>query len=59
VDYSNELSEPHFVKEAEGLPAHAMAEMVDESVTLPVCTMISATAPEPVRIQSAKSNKRG
>jgi ATP-dependent Clp protease ATP-binding subunit ClpA len=59
VDYSNELSEPHFVKEAEGLPAHAMAEMVDESVTLPVCTMMSASAPEPVKIQSAKSNKRG
>ena len=59
VDYSKETSEPHFVKEAEGLPAQAMAEMVDESVTLPVCNMIGATATEPVRIQSAKSNKRG
>ncbi len=59
VDYSAEESTPSFVKEAEGLPAHAMAEMVDESVTLPVCALVGASAQEPMKIQSAKSNKRG
>lgn len=59
VDYSQEASEACFIKEAEGLPAQAMAEMVDESVTMPLCTPVGASAPEPMRIQSAKSNKRG
>lgn len=59
VDYSNETSEPCFVKEAEGLPAQAMAEMVDDSITLPVAALAGAGAQEPLKIQSAKSNKRG
>ena len=59
VDYSPQSGQPCFTKEAAGLPAQAMAEMVDESVSLPLCALAGAVAAEPPKIQSARSTKRG
>lgn len=46
VHYSPETSRPLFTKEAEGLPADTMVEMVDESVVMPVCVLAGASAQE-------------
>jgi len=59
VDYSPQSGQPCFIKEAAGLPAQAMAEMVDESVSLPLCALAGALASEPLKTQSARSTKRG
>ena len=47
-----------FSREAEGLPAHAMAELVDESVVLPLAALASATSADPVRSPGLKSPRR-
>ena len=48
-----------FLKEAEGLPIRTMAELVDNSITLPVQTMVNGAPFETPRTQSAKNSRRG
>jgi len=48
-----------FAREAEGLPIHAMAELVDESVALPLSALASAISAEQARSQTARPSRRG
>lgn len=48
-----------FLKDAEGLPIRTMAELVDNSITLPVQTMVTGASFETQRTQSAKNSRRG
>jgi ATP-dependent Clp protease ATP-binding subunit ClpA len=48
-----------FFKEAEGLPVHAMADLIDHSISIPALAFASGALFEPVKTQSAKSSKRG
>ncbi len=47
-----------FFKEAEGMPAYAMAELVDTTVPLPAAAQATA-AVEPIRATRAGSSRRG
>jgi len=60
VDFNAELKQLVFLKEAEGLPIHTMAELVDNSVTLPVHALSNGAIFEAGRTQStARGSKRG
>lgn len=59
VDFSAESNQLIFLKEAEGLPIHTMAELVDHSITLPVHALSSGAIFEPARTTSARSSRRG
>ena len=59
VDFSAESNSIVFLKEAEGLPIHTMAELVDNSITLPVHAMSTGASFDVGRTQSARSSKRG
>ena len=57
VDYDTIRGCMTFVKEAEGLPVHAMAEIVDTSITLPMSTA-AGVAFENAKTHSARSSRR-
>lgn len=59
VDFNSEKCQLVFLREAEGLPIHAMAELVDASIPLPVHTLASGALFETPRLQNARSSKRG
>jgi ATP-dependent Clp protease ATP-binding subunit ClpB len=59
VDFSSDAGHLIFLKEAEGLPIHTMAELVDNSITLPVHTLANGAIFEPPRTTSARSSRRG
>jgi ATP-dependent Clp protease ATP-binding subunit ClpA len=59
VDHDCESPQMSFMKEAEGLPIHAMAELLDRSITLPNLAMSSGALFETAKTQSARSSKRG
>jgi len=59
VDFNADSGHLLFLKEAEGLPIHTMAELVDNSITMPVHTLSSGALFEGGRTQSARSSKRG
>ena len=60
VDFNAECGQLVFLKEAEGLPIHTMAELVDNSVTLPVHALSNGAIFEAGRTQStARGSKRG
>ncbi len=48
-----------FTREGEGLPIHEMAELVDNSVALPLGALASAISADQTRTQSARSSRRG
>lgn len=58
VDFDASARELFFVKEAEDLPAYAMAQMVDNSIQMPM--QVAAVAPEIEipRVANAKSSKK-
>src|SRR5579863_1658596 len=58
VDHDHESLQMSFMKEAEGLPIHAMAELLDRSITLPNLAMSSGALFETAKTQSARSSKR-
>ncbi len=58
VDFDGELKRLTFLKEAQGLEVHAMAEMVDLTVMMPAAALASAALPDNTRTQSARSSKR-
>jgi len=59
VDFSTDSGQLVFLKEAEGLPIHTMAELVDNSITLPVHALANGAIFEPTRTTSARSSRRG
>jgi len=60
VDFGDECTALLFTKEAENLPIRTMAELVDNSITLPVQVMANGALFETPRItQNARSSKRG
>jgi len=60
VDFNAEFKQLVFLKEAEGLPIHTMAELVDNSVTMPVHALSNGAIFEAGRTQStARGSKRG
>lgn len=58
IDFDETSHQLAFTKEAEGLPIHAMADLLDDPLTMPLLSQAAAAAPEPVKTQTAKSSKR-
>jgi hypothetical protein len=48
-----------FLKEAEGMPAYAMAELVDTQILSPAAAQANAASVEPIRVTRAGSSRRG
>jgi hypothetical protein len=46
------------VKEAEGLAVHAMADLVDRSISMPAFALANSAFIEAGKTQSARSSKR-
>jgi ATP-dependent Clp protease ATP-binding subunit ClpA len=59
IDHTPDSSQLTFLKEAEGLPIRTMAELVDNSITLPVQTLVNGALFEAPRTQSARNSRRG
>jgi ATP-dependent Clp protease ATP-binding subunit ClpB len=59
VDFDCELSRMSFLKEAEGMPAYAMAELVETAVPLPAAAQANSATVEPIRATRAGSSRRG
>jgi ATP-dependent Clp protease ATP-binding subunit ClpA len=55
VDYNSESGDLTFLKKAEGLPIHTMAELVDISIILPVHALSKGALFEQKRTQSVRS----
>ena len=47
-----------FHREAEELAVHAMAELVDNSIALPLASLAQAISVEPAKIQTARTSRR-
>ncbi len=58
VDFNEEGNALSFVKEAEGLAVHAMADLVDRSISIPAFAMANGAFIEAAKTQSARSSKR-
>ncbi|HLH00599.1 MAG TPA: AAA family ATPase [Bryobacteraceae bacterium] len=58
VDYDSEHNMLTFVKEAEGLAVHAMADMVDRSISIPAFALANGAFIEAAKTQTARSSKR-
>ncbi len=58
VDFDSESGILTFVKEAEGLAVHAMADMVDRSISMPAFALANGAFIEAAKTQSARSSKR-
>jgi ATP-dependent Clp protease ATP-binding subunit ClpB len=54
VDFDSTVSQITFLKEAESLPVHLMAELADQSMLLPNLTMANTTAVEVPKTQNVK-----
>ncbi len=58
VDYDAEANSLSFLKEAEGLAVHAMADLVDRSISMPAFALANGAFIEATKTQSARSSKR-
>ncbi|MBV9770080.1 MAG: ATP-dependent Clp protease ATP-binding subunit [Bryobacterales bacterium] len=58
VDFDPEKRALTFIKEAEGLAVHAMADLVDRSISIPAFAMANGAFLETAKTQSARSSKR-
>jgi ATP-dependent Clp protease ATP-binding subunit ClpB len=58
VDFDADRKMMSFVKEAEGLAVHAMADLVDRSISIPAFAMAHGALIEAAKTQSARSSKR-
>lgn len=58
VDYGGAGTAMNFSKEAQGLPVHAMAELVDSSIKLPPAAAMANAVHEMAKSQSARSSRR-
>jgi len=59
IDFNSDSGLLVFLKEAEGLPIHTMAELVDASVSLPLQATSATALFEVSRAQSARNSRRG
>jgi len=59
VDYDSQTGRITFLKEAEGMPAYAMAEMVDTPIPVPAAAQAHAASAETIRATRAGSSRRG
>jgi ATP-dependent Clp protease ATP-binding subunit ClpA len=58
VDFDSATCTLTFMKEAEGLAVHAMADLVDRSISIPAFAMANGAFMEAAKSQSARSSKR-
>src|SRR3954453_16905035 len=58
IDFNTDCGNLVFLKEAEGLPIHTMAELVDNSIVLPLHTMANGAIFETTRTQNARTSRR-
>jgi ATP-dependent Clp protease ATP-binding subunit ClpB len=58
VDFDSVACGLTFVKEAEGLAVHAMADLVDRSISIPAFALANGAFIEAAKTQSARSSKR-
>jgi ATP-dependent Clp protease ATP-binding subunit ClpB len=58
VDFNADCKALTFVKEAEGLPVHAMADLVDRSISIPAFAMANGALIEAAKTQTARSSRR-
>jgi ATP-dependent Clp protease ATP-binding subunit ClpB len=58
VDFDGTSKALSFVKEAEGLAIHAMADLVDRSISMPAFALANGAFLEAGKTQSARSSKR-
>jgi len=58
VDFDSERRCIVFTKEAEGLPVHAMADLIDHSLSVPSFAMATGATFEATRVTNAKSTRR-
>ena len=58
VDFNPALKALSFVKEAEGLAVHAMADLVDRSISIPAFAMANGALIEAAKTQTARSSRR-
>jgi ATP-dependent Clp protease ATP-binding subunit ClpA len=58
VDFDAEHCCMSFVKEAEGLPVHAMADLIDHSIAIPALALSSGALFEAGKTQSARNSRR-
>jgi ATP-dependent Clp protease ATP-binding subunit ClpA len=58
VDFDSEANALTFIKEAEGLAIHAMADLVDRSISIPAFALANGAFIEAAKTQSARSSKR-
>jgi ATP-dependent Clp protease ATP-binding subunit ClpB len=58
VDYNPDCGSLIFLKEAEGLPIHTMAELVDNSIVLPIHAMSNGAIFDAPRAAGARSSRR-
>jgi ATP-dependent Clp protease ATP-binding subunit ClpB len=58
VDYDTEQSRMTFVKEAEGMPAYAMAELADTPVPYPAAAQASTVSIDALRAHRAGTSRR-
>jgi ATP-dependent Clp protease ATP-binding subunit ClpA len=59
VDYESQTGRITFLKEAEGMPAYAMAELVDTTISIPAAAQANAASAEAIRATRAGSSRRG
>jgi ATP-dependent Clp protease ATP-binding subunit ClpA len=59
IDFDDQCKVLTFFKEAEGLPVHAMADLIDHSISIPALAFSSGALFEPPKTQSARTSKRG
>jgi len=58
IDFDSDGNALTFIKEAEGLAIHAMADLVDRSISIPAFAMANGAFIESAKTQSARSSKR-
>ncbi|HTR39261.1 MAG TPA: AAA family ATPase [Bryobacteraceae bacterium] len=58
VNFDSEGNSLTFIKEAEGLAIHAMADLVDRSISIPAFALANGAFIEAAKTQSARSSKR-
>jgi ATP-dependent Clp protease ATP-binding subunit ClpA len=59
IDFDDQCSALTFFKEADGVPVHAMADLIDHSISIPALAFSSGALFEPPKTQSARTSKRG
>lgn len=58
IDFDEVRACMSFVKEAEGLPVHAMADLIDHSIAIPTLALSSGALFESAKTQSARNSRR-